>query len=80
MPSSNYTRNKAWYLAREASDEGLRKRSVRGKARTAAINDGRLTGKDDPREVHHVKALSKGGAGGKTKILSATANRKQFTK
>ena len=74
-----YERNKAYYLAREKSPEGVRKRVLRDQARTAAIKDGRLKGKSDPREVDHTTALSKGGGNGKTKVMSATANRKKYT-
>jgi hypothetical protein len=47
----DYKKNRAWYLAREASPEGVRKRVERAKARNAAIKSGALNGKHDPREV-----------------------------
>lgn len=53
---------------------------MRGKARTAAIASGKLTGKSDPREVDHKTPLSKGGASGaaNTRVTSRVANRKKF--
>lgn len=78
--SKDYKANKAWYLAREASAEGKRKRTVRDQARAAAIKSGALKGKDDPREVDHRTSLSKGGGngGGNTRVTSRTANRKKY--
>ncbi len=76
----SYERNRAWYLKREASPEGVKKRVQRDQARTAAIKAGKLTGKTDPREVDHKKALSKGGgnAASNTRVTTGTANRKKF--
>lgn len=81
MPSKDYEKYKAYYLAREKSPAGVKKRVERDQARTAAIKDGRLTGKSDPREVDHKKSLAKGGSGtskANTQILSRTANRKKY--
>ena len=79
--ASDYQKYKDYYLAREASAEGKKKRAERQAARRQAVRDGRLAGPNDPREVDHKKALSKGGsnAKGNTQILSRTANRKKFT-
>jgi len=79
--ASDYQKYRAYYLAREASPEGKKKRAERQSARRQAVRDGRLAGPDDPREVDHKKALSKGGsnAKGNTQILSRTANRKKYT-
>lgn len=78
--SKDYKKYKAYYLAREASPEGVRKRVLRDQARTAAIESGALKGKGDPREVDHRKSLSKGGGngGGNTRVVSRTANRRKF--
>lgn len=78
--SKDYKANKAWYLTREASAEGKKKRVLRDQARTAAIKSGALNGKDDKREVDHRKALSKGGGNGagNTRVTSRTANRRKY--
>ncbi len=80
MTSKDYRDNKAWYLAREASPEGVKKRRERDQARTSAIKSGKLTGKSDPREVDHKTPLSKGGGNAKSNIgiKSTTANRRKF--
>ena len=76
----DYEKNRAYYLARETSPEGLKKRRVREKARNEAIKDGRLSGKDDPREIDHKKPLSKGGSNTKknTRVTTPTANRQKY--
>ncbi len=81
MPTSDYEKYRSWYLAREASPEGVRKRRLRAQARREAIRDGRLNGKDDPREVDHVRSLDKGGTSARsnTQIISRTANRRKYT-
>lgn len=77
---NDYEKNRAYYLAREASPEGKRKRAVRGAARTAAVKSGALKGASDPREVDHKRPLSKGGGNGagNTQVTSRTANRKKY--
>jgi hypothetical protein len=77
---ADYEKNKAWYLARESSEAGKKKRTVRDQARTSAIKSGKLTGASDPREVDHKVSLSKGGGNSKTNIgiKSTTANRKKY--
>ncbi len=74
-----YARNRQWYLDREKSPEGVKKRVLRDQARTAAIKSGKLSGKNDNREIDHKKPLSKGGSNAPSNIgvLSATANRKK---
>lgn len=82
MPKNpdDYQRYKSYYLAREASPEGVKKRAERQRARRHAVADGRLAGKRDPREVDHKTPLSKGGSGkdSNTRVTGATANRKKF--
>ncbi len=76
----DYKKNKAYYLARESSPEGIKKRVARQKARREAVKDGRLSGVSDPREIDHVKPLSKGGGNGKsnTRVTSQKANRTKY--
>ena len=78
--SSDYRKYKSYYLAREASPEGVRKRVERDQARTKMIKAGVIS-KHDKREVDHKKALDKGGgnARGNLQILSRTANRRKYT-
>ena len=86
MPISeklDYSRNKAYYLAREASPEGVKKREERAQARREELKAGKLKSKHDPREVDHVKSLAKGGSGtakSNLQVISRTANRKKYTK
>ncbi len=77
---ADYQKNRAYYLAREASPEGVKKRAERARGRRAAIASGALHGKHDPREVDHKKPLAKGGSGAKSnlQVISRTANRKKF--
>lgn len=77
---TDYAKYRAYYLAREESAAGKKKRVERDQARTQAIKDGRLHGPKDPREVDHKRSLAKGGSPGKanTQILTRTANRKKF--
>lgn len=76
----DYQKYRAYYLARESSPEGKKKRVERDQARTQAIKDGRLKGKNDPSEVDHKRSLAKGGSNAKsnTQILSRTANRRKY--
>lgn len=76
----DYEKNRAYYLAREASAEGVHKRVERARARELAIKSGKLKGPHDPRTVDHVVPLSKGGGNGKKNlaIVSATANRRKY--
>lgn len=77
----SYLRNRAYYLAREASPEGEKKRVERDQARTYEIKAGKLKGKGDPREVDHIKSLAKGGSGTSKQnlqVLSRTKNRRKF--
>ena len=76
----DYQKNRKYYLAREASPEGVKKRVERAKARREAVKDGKLKGPHDPREVDHIKPLAKGGSPGKANIevLSRRANRQKY--
>ena len=77
---SDYKKYKAYYLAREASPEGERKRVERDQARTKEIKAGRLKGPHDPREVDHVRSLKKGGGNkmSNLRVISRTANRRKY--
>lgn len=77
---ADYRKYKSYYLERESSAEGKKKRTERNQARTAAIKAGKLTGKNDPRTVDHVKSLAKGGSNAPSNIAikSATANRRKY--
>ena len=76
----DYQLYRAWYLAREASADGLRKRKQRAAARAAAIKAGKLSGPKDPREVDHRRSLSKGGTNraSNLRVTSQTANRRKY--
>lgn len=78
----DYEKNKSYYINRETSPEGLKKRRAREKARNDAIKEGRLSGKNDPREIDHKKPLSKGGGNHpkNTRVTTPTANRKKYDK
>lgn len=78
----DYQRYKAYYLKRESSPEGKKKRVERDQARTEMIKAGKLNGAHDPRTVDHKKPLAKGGSGtakSNLRVVSATANRKKYT-
>jgi 5-methylcytosine-specific restriction endonuclease McrA len=77
----DYEKNRAWYLAREASPQGVKKRRERAQARAALIKSGALKGKHDPREADHKKSLDKGGTSklSNLQVLSRTANRRKYT-
>lgn len=77
---SDYMKYRAYYIARETSSAGIKKRVERDQARTKEIKAGKLTGEHDPRTVDHRTPLSKGGgnATGNLGILSATANRRKY--
>lgn len=77
----DYEKNRAYYLARESSPEGKKKRVERDQARTKMIKSGKLTGKSDAREVDHKKSLAKGGSGTATsnlQVISQKANRRKY--
>jgi 5-methylcytosine-specific restriction endonuclease McrA len=77
---ADYAKYRNYYLAREESPQGLKKREERARDRAIEIKAGKLKGKHDPRTVDHIKPLAKGG--GTTKrnlqILSAKANREKY--
>lgn len=77
----DYDKYRGYYLKREASPEGLKKRAERQTARNEMIKAGKLTGPHDPRTVDHKRSLAKGGSGtamSNLQILSATANRRKY--
>lgn len=62
------------YATYQGTDDQKKKRALRNKARRQAIRDGKAS-KGDGTDVHHVTAISKGGANGRTKVVSASENR-----
>lgn len=76
---ANYMRNRDWYLAREASPEGVKKRVERDQARTKEIKAGKIS-PHSKLTVDHVKPLSKGGGNAMSnlKLTSGKANRSKF--
>ena len=62
------------YATYQGTDDQKKKRALRNKARRQAIRDGKAS-MGDGTDVHHVTAISKGGANGKTKVVSASENR-----
>ena len=62
------------YATYQGTDDQKKKRALRNKARRQAIRDGQAS-KGDGTDVHHVTAISKGGANGRTKVVSASENR-----
>lgn len=76
---ANYERNKKWYLAREASPEGVRKRVLRDQARTKEIRAGKIS-KHSPLTVDHIRPLKKGGtdAVSNLRVVTGKANREKF--
>lgn len=65
---------KAEYEKYHGSEEQKKNRAARNKARRQAIRDGKAK-KGDGTDVHHVTAISKGGANGRTKVVKASENR-----
>jgi hypothetical protein len=74
-----YLRNREWYLAREASPAGEKKRVERDQARTAEIKAGKLS-PHSRLTVDHVRPLSKGGGNkpGNLRVITGKANRHKF--
>lgn len=78
---ADYERNKAYYLKREESAAGKKKRVERDQARTEMIKAGKLKGPHDPRTVDHKRSLAKGGSGTALKnlqVMGATPNRRKY--
>lgn len=77
---SDYEKYRAYYIGREDSAAGKKKRVERDQARTIEIKAGKLKGPHDPRTVDHKKPLSKGGgnAKGNLGILSSAANKRKY--
>jgi 5-methylcytosine-specific restriction endonuclease McrA len=76
---ANYERNKAWYLRREASPEGVKKRVLRDQARTKEIKAGKIS-PHSKLTVDHIKPLKKGGgdAMSNLRVVTGKANRQKF--
>jgi 5-methylcytosine-specific restriction endonuclease McrA len=76
---ANYERNRAWYIARETSEAGKKKRVVRDQARTAEIKAGKIS-PHSKLTVDHIKPLSKGGTDARSnlRIVSGKVNRQKF--
>jgi len=74
-----YRKHKAYYIARETSEAGKRKRVLRDQARTAEIKAGKLS-PHSKLTVDHIKPLSKGGTDAKNnlRVVSGKANRSKF--
>jgi hypothetical protein len=62
------------YATYQGTEEQKKNRAARNKARRQAIREGKAT-KGDGTDVHHVKAISKGGANGRTKVVKSSENR-----
>ena len=75
----SYWRNRDWYLRREESAAGKKKRVERDQARTAEIKAGKLS-PHSKLTVDHVRPLSKGGGNSRSnlRVISAKANRAKF--
>jgi 5-methylcytosine-specific restriction endonuclease McrA len=76
---ANYERNKAWYLRREASPEGVKKRVLRDQARTKEIKAGKIS-PHSKLTVDHIRPLKKGGtdAVSNLRVVTGKANREKF--
>ncbi len=76
MPYVNKPRPyKKEYEKYHASEEQKKNRAARNASRAKAAKKGKVS-KGDGKDVHHVKALSNGGAkDGKVQVLSASRNR-----
>jgi 5-methylcytosine-specific restriction endonuclease McrA len=76
---ASYLRNRAYYINRETSEAGKKKRVLRDQARTAEIKAGKLS-PHSKMTVDHIKPLSKGGtdATSNLRVVSGTANRRKF--
>ena len=77
---NDYAKYRSYYLDRETSEAGKKKRVARARARREAVDDGRLKGAHDPREVDHIVPMDKGGSSAKsnTRVISRAANRRKF--
>jgi hypothetical protein len=63
------------YETYQGKPEQIKKRAMRNKARATLAKDGKVT-KGDGKDVHHVKALDKGGSNKDgLKAVSASTNR-----
>lgn len=80
MPYVNKPRPyKKEYEQYQGTEEQKKNRATRNAARRKATQDGKVT-KGDGKDVHHVKALSKGGTNkNNLKVVPASVNR-SFTR
>lgn len=62
------------YQNYQGTEEQKKNRALRNKARRQAIREGKAH-KGDGKDVHHVLAVSKGGANGRTKVVDDSVNR-----
>ena len=62
------------YQNYHGTEEQKKNRALRNKARRQAIREGKAK-KGDGKDVHHVLAISKGGAKGATKVVDDSVNR-----
>ena len=76
MPYVNKPRNyKKEYAEYQGTDEQKKRRAQRNKARREALREGKAH-KGDGMDVHHRKAMSKGGTNKDgLKVVTASANR-----
>lgn len=76
---ASYERNRAWYIRRETSEAGKKKRVERDQARNAEIKAGKIS-PHSKLTVDHIRPLSKGGGDDKSnlRIISGKANRSKF--
>lgn len=84
MPSeadekTDYARYRKYYLAREKSPEGVKKRVERDQARNREIKAGKLK-PGSPLEVDHKKSLAKGGGNKSSnlQVITRKKNREKF--
>ena len=76
----DYLKYKAYYIGRETSTVGKKKRVERAQARAEEIKKGALDGPRDPRTVDHRTPLDRGGGNtaSNLRVVSATANRRKY--
>ena len=76
---ASYLRNRKYYIDRETSEAGKKKRVERDQARTAMIKAGKIS-PHSKLTVDHKRPISKGGGNAKSnlQIMSGTANRRKF--
>lgn len=77
---NDYAKYRDYYIKRETSEAGKKKRVARDQAREAMIKAGRIKRGDSATEVDHKRAMSKGGGNGKSnlQVMGRTANRRKY--